>query len=126
MAARYTDPICTKITAADLSSSAYCVVDLTSASKAQILTGATPWFGVLTDDVANGATTEAPVSIQRDGIAKVKLGGTVAVGDKLRATTSGNVIATTTTGHYYGGIAVRGGASGEIGEVDLSKNGLVA
>lgn len=126
MASRNTSPIVTRTTAADLSASAYCVVDLTSAGKAQILTGTTPWFGILTDDVADGSSTDQPVSVQREGIAKVKLGGTVAVGDKLRATTSGNVIATTTTGHYYGAIAVVGGASGEIGEADLSKNGLVA
>lgn len=54
------------------------------------------------------------------GTAKVKLGGTVAVGDKVTSNASGALIATTTTGNEVVGQALEAGVSGDIIEVMLT------
>jgi len=69
-----------------------------------------------TDEVIWVATINAnawqSVSIQESGIARVKLGGTVAIWDKLTATTWGVAIATTTAWNLSFGIALQNGTTG--------------
>jgi hypothetical protein len=48
------------------------------------------------------------------GISKVKLGGTVAVGDKLTSMAAGAAIATVTNLNHYWGFALQAGDSGDI------------
>lgn len=62
----------------------------------------------------------ANVAVQVAGFVKVKLGGTVAIGDKLVATTAGAVIKTTTATDLYFAVAQEAGASGEYIEVLLN------
>jgi len=66
------------------------------------------------------------VAVQIDGIARVKIWGTVAVGDKLTATTGGVAITTTTAGDNSFWIAQQAWASGDYIPVLLRKNVIPA
>lgn len=76
-------------------------------------------------DCGNGATSKYTGSIALGGRVKVKLGGTVAPGDKLTATTGGVFIKTTTDKDNYGAIAMQIGASGDLCEA-LVVQGMVS
>lgn len=93
---------------------------------AQATTG-DPVFGVSQEGVMyapgtaadNGlaATDGRPIHVYGPGeIGFIELGGTVAAGDHVKATTGGKgvtVVMTTTSLQYIGGRAIVGGASGE-------------
>jgi hypothetical protein len=68
-------------------------------------------------EAGDGSTTATKGTVALSGITKVKIGGTVAAGDSLAATTAGVAIATTTDGNRAAGIALEGGASGDIIEM---------
>lgn len=76
-------------------------------------------------DCGNGATTEYIGSIAVGGRVKVKLGGTVAPGDKLTPTTGGVWIKTVTDHQNYGVIAMQIGASGDLCEA-LVAQGMIS
>lgn len=61
-----------------------------------------------------GAKNGELVDVVHDGRPGVKLGGTVAVGDKLTSNGSGQAIATTTAGNRVLGVADQAGVSGDI------------
>lgn len=63
---------------------------------------------------ANGSGTATDVTVAIGGTAYFKTGGIVAAGAKMTATTGGAWIATTTDTENYGGIAIEGGASGDM------------
>lgn len=64
------------------------------------------------------------VDIVQDGVAWVKYGGTVAVGDQLTADATGRAIATTTGGNRVIGIAQIAGVVNDIGSVHLKQGTL--
>lgn len=51
---------------------------------------------------------------QENEVAPITLGGTVAAGDYLEATTGGVAITCSTDGHNYGGRALQAGVSGQM------------
>lgn len=57
------------------------------------------------------------------GVRKIKLGGTVAIGNQLTPNASGLAIAATTTGQYLHGKALRAGVSGDVIEMEFSYAG---
>lgn len=62
----------------------------------------------------DGSSTTKTGTIAIGGETKLKLGGTVAAGDKLTATTGGAGIKTITDHDLYGAIALEAGVSGDI------------
>lgn len=90
-------------------------LDATDDNNVNLLEAATSVPFVLLD-CGNGATTKYNGSIALSGRVKVKLGGTVAPGDKLTATTAGVWIKTVTDKDNYGAIALQIGASGDLCE----------
>lgn len=73
----------------------------------------------------NGATTATTGTIVVSGGAEVTIGGTVAAGDKLTATTAGKFIATTTDADNYGAIALIAGVANDKISV-LVVQGMIA
>ena len=73
----------------------------------------------------DGSSSKYLGLIAYGGRCKVKLGGTVASGDKLTSNASGVWIATTTDTDHYGAVAAEVGASGDLIEVFVER-GMVA
>lgn len=96
------------------------------------------WAAEGTVEAATGATQEVvgvvtkesaawqSVPVQNDGIARVRIAGTVAVGAKLTATTWGAAIATTTAGNVSFWQALQAGAAGDIIPVLLQRSVIAA
>lgn len=57
-----------------------------------------------------------------EGVRKIKLGGTVAIGDQLTPNASGLAIKAVTAGHYQHGKALRAGVSGDVIEMQFDRN----
>lgn len=110
-------------TAADLSGSAYCAVELNSSGKVVLLAdGDSPALGVLTDNVADGSSTEATVSVQVNGVAKVKCGATITLGTHLAVMpTTGGEATPATTGKYALGIPMETAADNDVIEVLIDR-----
>lgn len=70
-------------------------------------------------DKPNSGEVGGVATKARGGICPVVYGGTVAVGDKLTSDANAAAIATTAAGNSVLGLAVKAGAAGDIGEVDL-------
>lgn len=85
-------------------------LDTTEGQAAQATAASEEVIWVTTIEAASAQS----VSVQVDGIARVKLGGTVAIWDKLTATTAGVAITTTTSGNISFGIALQAGATGNF------------
>lgn len=96
--------------AAALGEATLVKLDSTEGQVAQATAATDEVFWVTTIVAASGQS----VAVQEDGIARVKLGGTVAIWDKLTATTAGVAIATTTAGNLSFGIALQAGATGNF------------
>lgn len=94
----------------------FVAFDATDENVVNLLEAATSMPLVLLDS-ADGSTTAARGSIALGGVTKLKIGGTVAAGASLTATTAGVAIATTTDGDRAGAIALEGGVTGDIIEV---------
>lgn len=78
-----------------------------------LATAATEGFVGIADD--NGAAaTDDTVDVVMEGIAEVKLGGTVTRGAWLTSDANGAAIATTTAGNEVIGRALESGVSGDI------------
>lgn len=71
--------------------------------------------GIIRTEAASGEAAQ----YQFLGTAKVKLGGTVAVGDAITSDAAGKGIATTTDGNRTIGIALEAGVANDIVEVQL-------
>ena len=109
--------------AADLSASIFCAVDVNSSGQAALPSAGGAIVGVLTDKVA---TIGASAAIQVQGIAQMKLGGTVAKGDQVKVDTSGRAVAATAGDVAAGasvGRCILGGAINNIGAVLLTNFG---
>lgn len=113
-------------TAADLSGSAYCAVELNSSGKVVLLAnGNSPALGILTDDVADGSSTEATVSVQVSGVAKMKAGATVTLGThKTVMPTTGGEATPGTTGNWVVGVPLRAAADNTVIEVLIDRSQL--
>jgi hypothetical protein len=105
----------TFLTDEDLSSSAYRVVLLGTDNLVGITTSTTvPATGITTDNVEDGSSTSAPVTVAVSGVAKAEVGAAVNAGVALMAATGGKVI-TCTSGNVAIGMALStGGADGDI------------
>lgn len=66
-------------------------------------------FGVL----QNKPTDTHAATVGIGGVTKLKVAGTVAVGDNLTADSAGKAVTTTTTGNYVGAIALAAGSAGD-------------
>lgn len=102
----------TVLTAADLSSSKYRIMKGGSADRtvAAATDASAACIGVTTDQVANGSSTAAPVSMQIAGIAKVEAGGTVTRFTAQKATTAGKCT-DASSGDYIIGYAMESGTA---------------
>ena len=115
MATEYDIENITRIAGADLSAAQYKFLESNSSGTVTVTNSAGEYvLGVLQNNPASG--NAATVAIF--GISKVVLGGTVAINDQISTDASGRAIAAT-TGHKIVGIAIKGGAVGEIGSVLL-------
>ena len=97
----------------DLTGKEYTLVKLAANNTVVAADDATAVPYVLTEGV-DGSTTERTVAIVIGGRTKVKLGGTVAVGDRLTADSNGAAVATTSGGAEYGLTAETAGVAGDI------------
>ena len=66
------------------------------------------------------------IKYQKDGIAKVQLGGTVTRGAWVNSDADGKAVTESTTNTWASGKALRSGVSGDIVEVDLDKAGYIS
>ena len=106
-----------QLAGADLSSSQFCLVKLsTSADSTVILAAANgdQVYGVVTNKPTSGQAAE----VQIVGIAKCVFGGTVTRGDALMSDGSGHAVTKSSTNPIFG-YAEESGASGEIHSVRL-------
>ena len=99
-------------------------LDTTDDGVVNLLAAATSVPFVLLEG-ADGSTTETVGTIVISGQTEVKVGGAVAPGDKLTATTGGEWIATTTDTNNYGAIALETGADGDMIAVSVER-GMIA
>lgn len=115
-----------KIAAADLSAKKFLAAKLDSNGKVDVATANTDILIGVIEEGNLGAGS--PVSVQFAGTAKMTAGGTLAIGDRVTATTGGKVIATTTdhqaiVGRYIGDAAA---ADGDVVEILLSPGALLS
>lgn len=106
--------------AADLSTFQHCLVKQTSDTQVNVATAATDKVcGVLENKPKSGETASV-ANISAGSTFKVKLGGTVAVGQRLTANSSSVAIAATKTADgtgpttYSFGEALQAGVTGDI------------
>lgn len=104
-----------RVAGADLSSAQFKFVESNSSGTVTVTNAAGEYvLGVLQNNPASGQAATVAVG----GISKVVLGGTVSINDQISTDASGRAIAAT-TGHKIVGIAIKGGAVGEVGSVFL-------
>jgi hypothetical protein len=78
----------------------------------QLAVDATKVMYLLAEGV-DGSTTPGVGTILVEGLAKMKLGGTVQAGQFLTANSDGEAIAVTAAGQHYGAIAQEEGVDGD-------------
>lgn len=102
--------------AADLSSSQYFIVKQDSNGDVVLAAAATDkLLGVLENKPTSGGNASVRL-VNSAGTAKVKAGGTIAIGDLITADSAGKAVATTTAADNLLGRAIKGGAANEIVE----------
>lgn len=91
----------------------YLIVKLSSGKVVQSTASTDKHIGVLYNcPDANG--TADVLSVNASGTAKVTAGGTISVGNFITANSSGQAVATTSSGDFVIGIAVEAAASGQV------------
>ena len=106
-----------KTASEDLSGSQYYIVQMDSAGAAELAEGALDFIiGVLQNKPESGQ--EAHVRFL--GVSKVKIGGTVNIGDFVTTNSTAEGIATTTDGDIVIGRAITAGVDGDVIEVQMS------
>lgn len=98
-------------------------LDTTDDNNVNLASGATAFPFVLLDG-GDGSSADYIGSVALSGRTKVKLGGTVAPGDKLTSDGNGKWIVTTTGGNHFGAIALQIGVANDVIEV-LVTQGIV-
>lgn len=101
--------------AADFSASQYCGVVINSSGQYALAGAGAVIDGVLHNRCVAGAMARAVNLV--GVVVKVKLAGTVALGDKLSTNGSGAWVKSVTAGHAYNGKALRAGVSGDVIEM---------
>lgn len=104
------------LAATDLSAAEYKIVKIAGADNTVALCSANTdiAMGILTDEVANGASTVAAVAVRVAGRGKVKVGAN-GVTRGLRITSDASGLAENAgSGDHYVGIALQTGVSGDI------------
>ena len=108
----------TLVAGEDLSAKINYIGQLDASGNLEVAEGATDLLvGVI---VSNDGGSGASAVYQFTGTAKVKLGGTVAIGDWVTTDANGKGVATTTDGNITIGRALEAGVDGDIIEVQLS------
>lgn len=105
----------TILAGSDLSANQYSFVNRNASNQLALAGAGLDADGVLYDK-PSAQGRAAAVAI--NGVAKVLLGGTVAVGDDVTSDATGRAV-TATTGDVILGVCAKGGAVGEIGSVQL-------
>lgn len=110
----------------DLSAKTYYAVnrDATDDNNVNLASDASAFPYVLVEGY-DGSTTERLGVIATGGVAKVKLGGTVAPGDKLTSDGNGKWVKTTTDTNHYGAVAEQIGVANDIIPVTIER-GMIA
>ena len=102
----------------DLSAKATYIGQLDASGNLEVGEGATDLIvGVI---IANEGGSGAAATYQFGGTAKVKIGGTVAIGDFVTSDSAGLAVATTTDGDVIIGRALEAGSANDVIEVQLS------
>jgi len=78
-------------------------------------------LGVLQNNPVSGEAAVVAIG----GKSKVIAGGTVAGGAIVSSDAAGKAVTSATSGHYILGVTARGGASNNVIEVVLDKNGKI-
>lgn len=108
----------TLIAGEDLSAKINYIGQLDASGNLEVAEGATDLVvGVI---VNNDGGSGAAAAYTFSGTAKVKLGGTVAIGDWVTTDSAGKGVATTTDGNITIGRALEAGVDGDIIEVQIS------
>lgn len=108
----------TLIAGEDLSAKEFYIGQLDASGNLEVAEGATDLVvGVIRE---NAGGSGASATYQFLGTAKVKLGGTVAIGDWVTTDSAGKGVATTTDGNITIGRALEAGVDGDIIEVQLN------
>ena len=104
-----------RVAGADLSSAQFKFVESNSSGTVTVTNAAGEYvLGVLQNNPTSGNAATVAVG----GISKVVLGGNVTINDSIATDNAGKAVAAS-TGNKIVGIAIKGGASGEIGSVLL-------
>jgi len=107
--------------AADLSAKQYRFITIDSSGNAAVSTRGALSCGVLQDNPA--AATRA-ARIRPSGLSKVVTGGSVTAGQALVADANGAAVNASSADNAFMGIAVTGGASGDIITMLIQARGL--
>lgn len=104
----------TFLTSADLSSSQYLIVKGDGSGGLELAAAASDEPIGIVDEGNDGSSTATQVSVRTMGGFKVKLGGSVALGDRLTSNASGQAVASTDPEDKAVGIALDDGDSGDV------------
>ncbi len=111
----------TGLAGADLSASQYCFVKINSSKQLALCGSGDYAYGIL-QDKPSAAGRAAEVCI--GGTSKVLFGGTVVAGQPVVSDANGKAVAAGSGDAYSLGIAVEGGANGELHPVTFNPIGL--
>ncbi len=115
MATTVTGPTRTFKSTNDLSAKQYFIVKLTSGEVVLAAAATDVLIGVLMNKPKAGENAEVQL-INSQGTCKVIAGGTISAGNMLTADSAGKAVATTTTGNYLLGMALKDAVAGDIVE----------
>lgn len=111
--------------ATDLSDKEYFAVNYSADNTVAIAADATKVPYILVEGV-DGSSAADIGTIAPEGSYKFKLGGTVAVGDKLTSDSAGKWIKTITDKDNYGAVAKQAGVADDIVEGDINRGMISA
>lgn len=101
----------------DLSTKQWYLVKQTAVDTVDITSAGTDLvMGVIQNKPKSGEIADV-LRVGGGATLKVKIGGTVSIGDRLKSDSSGRGVTTTTSGDVTFGIALQAGVSGDIIEV---------
>ncbi len=105
-----------RVCSEDLSAKQFFIVQQDASGDIEVAEGATD---LLVGVLQNAPTSGEQATYRFLGTSKVKLGGTVAIGDWVTTDSAGKGVATTTDGNIVIGKALDAGVDGDIIEVQL-------
>lgn len=110
------------VAAGDLSTKQFHAVGVNSAGRAAIADADDQLIGIVQNNPAAGQAA----NVAYGGISKAVLGGNVTAGNRVTANASGQIIAAASAGDSVIGVALGGGASGEIVSILVNPYPFVA